>query len=92
MIVHRKLRIWSYLLKKYFMENFIFCAVHFCIFVKGIESLKGITRFQESKNINNKKAASEVLRLRVILLKCKESHVYLTHTENSCCCCNFDVV
>ena len=25
--IHRKLRIWSHLLKKFFMENFIFCAV-----------------------------------------------------------------
>ena len=27
--IHRKLRIWSYLLKKSLMENFIFCAVTF---------------------------------------------------------------
>ena len=53
MIVRRKLRIWSNLLKKYFMEKFIFCAVPFCIFVKGIDALKGITRSQKSKNINN---------------------------------------
>ena len=26
--IGRKLRIWSYLLKKSLMENFIFCAVH----------------------------------------------------------------
>ena len=26
--IHRKLRIWSHLLKKSFMENFIFCAVY----------------------------------------------------------------
>ena len=57
MIVRRKLRIWSNLLKKYFMENFIFCAVHFCIFVKAIDALKGITRSQKSKNINNKKSS-----------------------------------
>ena len=25
--IHRKLRIWSHLLKKFLMENFIFCAV-----------------------------------------------------------------
>ena len=25
--IFRKLRIWSYLLKKFLMENFIFCAV-----------------------------------------------------------------
>ena len=25
--IRRKLRIWSHLLKKYLMENFIFCAV-----------------------------------------------------------------
>ena len=25
--IHKKLRIWSYLLKKSLMENFIFCAV-----------------------------------------------------------------
>ena len=25
--IHRKLRIWSHLLKKSLMENFIFCAV-----------------------------------------------------------------
>ena len=25
--IHRKLRIWSYLLKKFLIENFIFCAV-----------------------------------------------------------------
>ena len=25
--IRRKLPIWSYLLKKFFMENFIFCAV-----------------------------------------------------------------
>ena len=27
--IHRKLRIWSHLLKKSLMENFIFCAVIF---------------------------------------------------------------
>ena len=27
--IHRKLRIWSHLLKKSLMENFIFCAVKF---------------------------------------------------------------
>ena len=27
--IHRKLRIWSYLLEKSLMENFIFCAVKF---------------------------------------------------------------
>ena len=26
--IHRKLRVWSHLLKKSFMENFIFCAVY----------------------------------------------------------------
>ena len=26
--IRRKLRIWSHLLKKYLMENLIFCAVH----------------------------------------------------------------
>ena len=26
--IHRKLRIWSHLLKNSFMENFIFCAVY----------------------------------------------------------------
>ena len=26
--IHRFLRIWSYLLKKFLMENFIFCAVY----------------------------------------------------------------
>ena len=26
--IRRKLRIWSYLLKKFLMENFIFCGVH----------------------------------------------------------------
>ena len=25
--IHRKLRLWSHLLKKFLMENFIFCAV-----------------------------------------------------------------
>ena len=25
--IHRKLRIWSHLLEKFLMENFIFCAV-----------------------------------------------------------------
>ena len=25
--IHRKLRIWSHLLKKFLMENFMFCAV-----------------------------------------------------------------
>ena len=25
--IHRKLRIWSHLLKKFLIENFIFCAV-----------------------------------------------------------------
>ena len=29
--IHRKLRIWSHLLKTSFMENFIFCAVPFLI-------------------------------------------------------------
>ena len=32
--IRRKLRIWSHLLKKYFMENFIFCAVHAAELVK----------------------------------------------------------
>ena len=27
--IHKKLRIWSHLLKKSLMENFIFCAVSF---------------------------------------------------------------
>ena len=27
--IRRKLRIWSHLLKKFLMENLIFCAVHF---------------------------------------------------------------
>ena len=31
--IRRKLRIWSYLLKKYLMENSIFCAVQAVIFV-----------------------------------------------------------
>ena len=26
--IHRKMRIWSYLLKKFLMENFIFCPVY----------------------------------------------------------------
>ena len=29
--IHRKLRIWSYLLKKSLMESFIFCAVYFVL-------------------------------------------------------------
>ena len=30
-LIHRKLRIWSHLLKKSLMENFIFCAVWYPI-------------------------------------------------------------
>ena len=34
--IHRKLRIWSHLLKKSLMENFIFCAVLCKLFsIKG---------------------------------------------------------
>ena len=29
--IHRKMWIWSHLLKKFFMENFIFCAVYFAL-------------------------------------------------------------
>ena len=32
--IRRKLRIWSYLLKKPLMEKFIFCAVHHVIFIR----------------------------------------------------------
>ena len=31
--IHRKLRIWSHLLKKSLMENFIFCAVRLTIYL-----------------------------------------------------------
>ena len=36
--IHRKLRIWSHLLKKSLMENFIFCAVD--VYVDNLQ-LKG---------------------------------------------------
>ena len=35
--IRRELRIWLHLLKKYFMENFIFCAVKYsCQYYSGI--------------------------------------------------------
>ena len=45
------------------MEKFIFYAVHFCIFVKGIDALKGITRYQKSKNISGSKR-SKIKKLK----------------------------
>ena len=43
--IRRKLRIWSHLLKKYLMENFIFCTVilHFI----SLEQGKYIVSFQK---------------------------------------------
>ena len=43
-----KLRIWSHLLKKYFMENFIFCAVNklgICALLRILRNLS--TLYQE---------------------------------------------
>ena len=37
--IQRKLRIWSHLLKKSWMENFIFCAMKFLVKRKGNENL-----------------------------------------------------
>ena len=37
--IRRKLRIWSHLLKKSLMENFIFCAVFWLIFTKNFLAL-----------------------------------------------------
>ena len=34
--IHRKLWIWSHLLKKSLVENFIFCAVHFQTFPEDL--------------------------------------------------------
>ena len=38
--IRRKLRIWSHLLEKFLMENFIFCAVHCAnvtfLYAKGV--------------------------------------------------------
>ena len=39
-LIRRKLRIWSHLLKKFLMENFIFCAVcwsKFAFFLRSLE-------------------------------------------------------
>ena len=55
--IRRKLQIWSYLLKKYFMENFIFCAVCFrytCkrknMMIKLLYEVKDIAASQKSLN------------------------------------------
>ena len=51
--IHRKLQIWSHWLKKFVMENFIFCAVNSWVFVPSSEylsnsMLRWIKRFQQS--------------------------------------------
>ena len=33
--IHRKLRIWSHLLKKYLGEKLIFCAVDITLYISG---------------------------------------------------------
>ena len=40
---HRKLRIWSHLLKKFLMENFIFCAVIFTGTLVLCAALRGLS-------------------------------------------------
>ena len=49
--IRRKLRIWSYLLKKSLMENFIFCAVHLPQFLekKPLPYFKNIMFYKPEK-------------------------------------------
>ena len=49
--IHKKLWIWSYLLKKSLMENFIFCALFSAI--KVHENLCFLRKFLETRQINN---------------------------------------
>ena len=40
--IRRKLRIWSHLLKKYVMENLIYCVVHYLLIIiqVSVQTLK----------------------------------------------------
>ena len=54
--IRRKLRIWSHLLKKSLMENFIFCAVfggYFCFILKNCTY-----KFQNFNQLHEGKASS----------------------------------
>ena len=45
--IRRKLRIWSHLLKKYIMENFIFCAVKTIFYeIKAGKSLSKVVFYR----------------------------------------------
>ena len=51
--IRRKVRIWSYLLKKSFMENFIFCAVsHLSLPQILFPAVNGREQYSSSKKIS----------------------------------------
>ena len=48
--IRRKLRIWSHLLKKSFMENFIFCAVNLDLNLRKLIQLS-LMSFEYNENL-----------------------------------------
>ena len=65
--IRRKLRIWLHLLKKSYMENFIFCAVGKFHYVRKCQ-LNGYTRASSAANIylvkvNNRKTRKRASQL-----------------------------
>ena len=49
--IRRKLRIWSHLLKKSLMENFIFCVVHFCSNLISDIPLHSLHKFNQQMHL-----------------------------------------
>ena len=50
--IRRKLRIWSHLLKKSLMENFIFCAVNLDLNLRKLIQLS-LMSFEYNENLGN---------------------------------------
>ena len=75
--IHRKLRIWSHLLKKYLMENLIFCVVVFDYFYQNL--LIDVWKSPEyaSRNFEKESISEAVSR------KCAVKMVFLKISHNS---------
>ena len=75
--IHRKLRIWSHLLKKYLMENLIFCVVAFDYFYQNL--LIDVWKSPEyaSRNFEKESISEAVSR------KCAVKMVFLKISQNS---------
>ena len=62
--IRRKLRIWSHLLKKFLMENFIFCAVLVVLY-----NCSGIAKIQRQMHV----IANIIFRFVSKVIACKSA-------------------